>query len=95
MRFESFEWFERKRRPQGARGGRRAATWMLLAAWMGVTATACAPRVKIDAPEEPIVINLNIKIDHELRVKVDDEIDDLFDENSELFGSDAAEGATQ
>lgn len=56
---------------------------------------ACTPTVKIDAPREPIVINLNIKIDHEVRVKVDKEIEDLFDDNSEIFGSAAAKGESK
>ena len=33
----------------------------LLLAW-GIT--ACSPKVQIQAPKEPIVINLNIKIEH-------------------------------
>ncbi len=47
--------------------------------------TACAPRIAIEAPKEPITINLNVKIEHKILIKVDKEIDDLFDENSELF----------
>ena len=46
---------------------------------------ACTPTVQVKAPEEPITINLNVKIEHEIRVKVDKELDDLFDEDSELF----------
>jgi len=46
---------------------------------------ACTPTVQIKAPEEPITINLNVKIEHEIRIKVDKELDDLFDENSDLF----------
>ena len=46
---------------------------------------ACSPTVQVKAPEEPITINLNVKIEHEIRVKVDRELDDLFDEDSELF----------
>jgi len=46
---------------------------------------ACAPTVQIKAPEEPITINLNVKIEHEIRVRVDKELDDLFDDNSDLF----------
>ena len=41
--------------------------------------------VKLAAPEDPIVINLNVKIDHEIRLKVEKDIDDLFSEDSELF----------
>ena len=46
---------------------------------------SCTPTVKVSAPEEPITINLNVKIEHEIRVKVDKELDDLFAEDSELF----------
>lgn len=46
---------------------------------------ACTPTVAVKPPEEPITINLNVKIEHEIRVKVDRELDDLFTENSELF----------
>ena len=47
--------------------------------------SACTPRVEVAAPEKPITINLNVKIDHEVRVKVDKELDDVFDEDSDLF----------
>lgn len=45
----------------------------------------CTPTVQVEAPSEPITINLNVKIKHEILVKVDKEIDDMLDENSELF----------
>ena len=47
--------------------------------------TACEPRVKVEAPEKPIEINLNLKIDHEVRIKLDKEIDQLITKNPELF----------
>ena len=46
---------------------------------------ACTPTVQVAAPAEPIEINMNIKIEHEIRVKVDKELDGMFDEDSELF----------
>ncbi len=46
---------------------------------------ACQPRVAIEAPKDPIVINLNVKIEQEVRVKVEDDVDDLFSENDDLF----------
>ena len=48
-------------------------------------ATGCAPTIKVEAPREPIVINLNVKIEHEIRVKVDKELDDLFADNEDIF----------
>ena len=49
-----------------------------------VLLAGCAPTVKLAAPDKPIVINLNVKIEHEIRVKVDKELDDVFN-NDELF----------
>jgi len=36
-------------------------------------------------PNEPININLNVKIEHQIYIKVDKELDNLFDESSGLF----------
>ena len=47
--------------------------------------TACAPKVQLEAPKEPITINMNIKIDHEIRVKVDKDLDQLLEKDSDLF----------
>ena len=48
--------------------------------------SACAePTVRVAAPEEPITINLNVKIEHEIRVKVDEDLDDLIASDSGLF----------
>lgn len=46
---------------------------------------ACTPTVKVEAPQEPIEINLNVKIQHDIRVQVDDELKDLFEDDSEVF----------
>jgi hypothetical protein len=58
-----------------------ALTNLLLITWL----SACTPTVHIAAPDKPIEINLNVKIQHEIRVKVDKDLDSLFDEDSELF----------
>lgn len=46
---------------------------------------ACEPRVTVEAPDKPITINLNIKIEHEVRVKVEKDVEDLIEKDSELF----------
>ncbi len=33
---------------------------------------ACDPTVRVEAPKEPITINLNIKLDAEVRVKLEE-----------------------
>ena len=35
----------------------------------------CSPTVKIEAPDKPIEINLNIKIEQEVRVKVERDLE--------------------
>jgi hypothetical protein len=45
----------------------------------------CSPTVKVAAPEKPITINLNVKIQHEILVKVDKELEDVLSESSGLF----------
>ena len=44
----------------------------------------CTPTVRV-AADEPITINLNVNIQHEIRVKVEDELEDMFSEDSEIF----------
>lgn len=46
---------------------------------------ACTHTVKVEAPTEPITINLNVKIDQEVRVKLDQEVEDLIANNPDLF----------
>ncbi len=53
---------------------------ILLAALAG----GCTPTVKV-ATDEPITINLNVNIKHEILIKVDRELDELFSNDSELF----------
>ena len=45
----------------------------------------CSPTVKIEAPDKPIEINLNIKIEQEVRIKVERDLEKVFDEDPELF----------
>ncbi len=48
-------------------------------------AAGCTPTVRVEPPKEPIEINLNVKIEHNIRVQVDKELEGLFEEDSELF----------
>ncbi|AJD47223.1 hypothetical protein S7S_04005 [Isoalcanivorax pacificus W11-5] len=55
--------------------------------WMAclLPLAACTPRIALEAPKEPITINLNVKIDHEIRLRVEKDIDELFSDDSALF----------
>ncbi len=64
--------------------GARVLFTLLAALWIASLA-ACSPKIQVEAPKEPITINLNVKIEHEIRVKVDEDLEDLFDEDDDIF----------
>lgn len=47
--------------------------------------SACEPKVSVEAPKEPITINLNIKLDAELRVKLEETAKKDIAKNPEIF----------
>ena len=61
----------------------KVRTPFMILALLGLAA-GCTPTVKV-ATDEPITINLNVNIKHEILVKVDKELDDLFSDDSDLF----------
>ncbi|MEI2264407.1 YnbE family lipoprotein [Erwinia sp. CGal63] len=37
----------------------------------------CVPRIEVAAPKEPITINMNVKIEHEIEIKADKNVQTL------------------
>jgi hypothetical protein len=62
----------------------RVCITLLALSWI-VALAACSPKIQVQAPTEPITINLNIKIEHEIRVKVDEDLENLFDDDEDIF----------
>lgn len=58
-------------------------TLLLLAA--GLPLAGCVPRIEVAAPEQPITINMNVKIEHEIHIKVDKDVEALLKNQSDLF----------
>jgi hypothetical protein len=54
-------------------------------ALLGALLAACQPTVRLEAPRDPIVINLNVRIEQEVRVRVEQDIEELLQEEEELF----------
>ena len=42
--------------------------------------TACTPTVKVEAPDKPIEINMNINIKHEILIKVEKQVEELLED---------------
>jgi len=57
----------------------------LAMAFTTLSLMACSPTVKIEPSDKPIVINLNVKIDQEVRVRLDKDVEDLIANNPDLF----------
>ncbi|HBU22573.1 MAG TPA: YnbE family lipoprotein [Chlorobaculum sp.] len=60
-----------------------SAAMILLSA--GLVIGGCSPTVKVEAPDKPITINMNIKIDHEIRIRVDRDIDNAIGKRTDIF----------
>ena len=43
--------------------------------------TACNPTVKVEAPDKPIEINMNINIKHEILIKVEKQVEELLEDD--------------
>ena len=52
---------------------------------MALLIGACSPTVRIEAPEKPIEINMTLNIKHEILVKVEKAVQELFDSDKGLF----------
>jgi hypothetical protein len=57
----------------------QAAAFFALALLIGLG--ACEPTVKVEAPQEPITINLNIKLDADVRVRLEEKAEEDVDTN--------------
>ena len=50
-----------------------------------VAVGGCTPTVRVETPDKPIGINLNVKIEHQISVRVDKDLDDLFEAEADIF----------
>ncbi|GAB6141636.1 YnbE family lipoprotein [Methylosoma difficile] len=64
---------------------KRTATTRVALLWGAYYLFGCTPSVKIEAPDKPIEINMNIKIEHEIRLKIEKDVDDLMSNQKGLF----------
>lgn len=53
---------------------------------LALLAVGCSPTVKLEAPDKPIEINMNVKIQQDVRVRVDKDVDKTIAANPALFG---------
>jgi len=50
-----------------------------------LSVVGCNPTVTLEAPDKPVRIDLNIKIDQEVRVRLEKDVDNMVKSNPDLF----------
>ncbi len=50
-----------------------------------VIVSGCTPTIQVAIPSEPIEINLNVKIEHQIRIEVGKDLQELFEDESDIF----------
>lgn len=50
-----------------------------------VTLAACTPTVKVEAPDKPIEINLNVNIEHHVKVEIERDVQKAIKNNKDIF----------
>ncbi|MGB0695133.1 MAG: YnbE family lipoprotein [Rhodospirillaceae bacterium] len=63
----------------------RSALVLGLLALGPVALGACTPTVKVEAPSEPIRIDLNVRIQQDVLIRLDKSVEDLHDANPDIF----------
>ncbi|HEY8189436.1 MAG TPA: YnbE family lipoprotein [Micavibrio sp.] len=52
---------------------------------MPVLLAACTPTVQLQAPDKPIEINMNVNIEHHVKVEIDRDVQRAMDKNKDIF----------
>ncbi len=59
--------------------------WVMGSCLLGGLLAGCQPTVKIEAPKEPFTINLNIKLDAEVLIKLEERAKQDIGANPDIF----------
>lgn len=46
---------------------------------------ACTPKVQVEAPDKPIEINLNVNIEHRVKVEIEKDVKQAIASNKDIF----------
>ena len=58
-------------------------SYLILA--LPVMLLACTPTVKVEAPDKPIEINMNVKIEHKVKVEIKKDVQQSIAKNKDIF----------
>ncbi len=58
---------------------------VMLVPLVGIMMSACTPTVQLQAPEKPIEINLNVNIEHRVKVEIEKDVRESIKKNKDIF----------
>lgn len=58
---------------------------IILSSCLLAVMAACTPTVQLQAPDKPIEINLNVKIEQHVKVEIDKDVRQAIAKNKEIF----------
>ncbi len=58
---------------------------LLIAFIVAIPVMACSPTVKVQAPDKPIEINLNVNIEHRIKVEIEKDVKKAITSNPNIF----------
>ena len=58
---------------------------IFLAGLIMVFGAGCTPTIQVAVPSQPMEINLDVKIEHKIKIEVDKDLEDLFEDESDIF----------
>ncbi|HCR86061.1 MAG TPA: YnbE family lipoprotein [Alphaproteobacteria bacterium] len=58
---------------------------ILTALLFSIMVVSCSPTVKVEAPDKPIEINLNVKIEHHIKVEIEKDVKKAITNNPNIF----------
>ncbi len=58
---------------------------IIMLSLLALVIVGCTPTIKVETPQQPIEINLNVKIEHEILIKVEKDLEDLFEAEADIF----------
>lgn len=60
---------------------KRISSAILMVTMLG----ACTPTVKLEAPDKPIEINLNVKIEQHVKIEIEKDVKAAISKNKDIF----------
>ena len=60
---------------------KKVSTYILMAVFL----SGCTPTVKLQAPDKPIEINLNVNIEQHVKVEIDKDVQKSISKNKDIF----------